>query len=111
MIELILHLLFLGAFILLISRTLPGVYVESYGTSVMVAIVYGLINVTLGLVLKILGLPFIIITLGLFLIIINTFLLWLTDELLDGFDIDDLGTTFVAALLITIADTILSVVF
>jgi putative membrane protein len=111
MIELILHLLCLGAAILLISRILPGMHVDSYGTSVMVAIVYGLINVTLGFILKLLGLPFIIITLGVFLIIINTFLLWLTDQLLDDFEIEDIGTTFVAALLITISDTILAMIF
>lgn len=111
MIELILHLLCLGAAILLISRILPGMHVDSYGTSVMVAIVYGLINVTLGFILKLLGLPFIVITLGIFLIIINTFLLWLTDQLLDDFEIEDIGTTFVAALLITIADTILAMIF
>jgi putative membrane protein len=111
MIELILHLLCLGAAILLISRILPGMHVDSYGTSVMVAIVYGLINVTLGFILKLLGLPFIIITLGIFLIIINAFLLWLTDQLLDDFEIEDIGTTFVAALLITIADTILAMIF
>ena len=111
MIELILHLLCLGAAILFISRTLPGMHVDSYGTSVMVAIVYGLINVTLGFVLKLLGLPFIIITLGVFLIIINTFLLWITDQLFEDFEIEDIGTTFIAALLITIADTILAMIF
>ncbi|MGV0036376.1 MAG: phage holin family protein [Candidatus Azotimanducaceae bacterium WSBS_2022_MAG_OTU7] len=111
MIDLILHLLCLGAAILFISRILPGMHVDSYGTSVLVAIIYGLINVTLGLILKLLGLPFIIITLGVFLIIINTFLLWLTDKLLKGFKIRDIGTTFIAALLITIADTILARIF
>ncbi len=111
MIDLILHLLCLGAAILFISRVLPGMHVDSYGTSVMIAIVYGLINVTLGFILKLLGLPFIIITLGVFLIIINTFLLWLTDQLLEDFEIDNIGTTFIAALLITIADTILAMIF
>jgi putative membrane protein len=111
MVDLILHLLCLGGVVLFLARTLPGVHVDSYGTAVIVAIVYGLINVTLGLVLKLLGLPFIILTLGLFLIVINTFLLWLTDELLDDFEIEDMGTTFVAALLITIADSILSLIF
>ena len=109
--DLILHLLCLGAVVLFISRTLPGFHVDSYGTAVMVAIVYALINVTLGTILKVLAIPFVIITLGIFLVIINTFLLWLTDELLDDFDIDDLGTTFVAALLITISDTILALIF
>ena len=111
MIELILHMLCLGATILLIARVLPGVHVESYGTAVLVAVIYGLINVTLGTLLKLLGLPFVILTLGIFLIIINTFLLWLTDQLLEDFEIEDLGTTFIAALLITIADTVLDLIF
>ncbi len=111
MIDLILHILCLGAAILLIARALPGVYVDSYGAAILVAVVYGLINVTLGTVLKLIGLPFVILTLGVFLIIINTFLLWLTDKFLDDFEIEDLGTTFIAALLITIADTVLMLVF
>lgn len=111
MIDLILHILLLGAVILGIARLLPGVHVENYGTGILVAIVYGLINVTLGTVLKLLGLPFIIITLGIFLVVINSFLLWITDELLEDFEIEDAATTFVAALLITVADTFLSWIF
>jgi len=101
----------LGVVILLIARVLPGVHVDSYGTAVVVAVVYGLINVTLGTLLKLIGLPFVILTLGVFLVIINAFLLWITDALLDDFDIEDIGTTFVAALLITIADTMLGMIF
>ena len=111
MIDLILHILCFAAVIVGIAKLLPGMYVESYGTSIIVAIVYGLINVTLGFVLKLLGLPFIVITLGVFLIVINTFLLWITDQLIEGFEIEDIGTTFVAALLITLADSILSWIF
>ncbi len=111
MIELILHILCLAAVMLFIARTLPGVYIDSYGTAILVAIVYGLINVTLGFVLKLLGLPFIIITLGLFLVVINSFLLYLTDLLFDEFEIDDKGTLFITALLITLADSLLSIVF
>jgi putative membrane protein len=110
-IDLILHLLCLGGVVLLVARVLPGVHVDSYGTAVIVAVVYGLINITLGTVLKLVAIPFVIVTFGVFLVIINTFLLWLTDELLEDFDIDDMGTTFVAALLITIADTILALIF
>lgn len=111
MIDLILHMLCLGAVIFFIAEALPGVHVEGYGTAVLVAVIYGLINVTLGTLLKLLGLPFVIITLGVFLVIINTFLLWLTDQLLDDFEIEDLGTTFIAAILITISDTFLAWVF
>ena len=111
MLDLILHLMCLDAVILLIARSLPGMHVDSYGTSVMVAIVYGLINITLGFILKLLGLPFIIITMGVFLILINAFLLWITDQLLEDFEIEGIGTTFIAALLITITDTILAIIF
>ncbi len=111
MIDLILHFLCLGAVVLFVARALPGVECESYGTAIIVAIVYGLINVTLGTVLKILSIPFVLITLGVFLIVINTFLLWITDQILDDFEIDDIGTTFIAALIITFADTILTWIF
>lgn len=107
MIDLIIHLLLLGFVIFLLAELLPGVHVESYGTAVLVAIVYGVINITLGTVLKILGIPFIIVTLGVFLLLINTFLLWLTDQLMDSFEIDGMGTTFIAAIFITLADAIL----
>ncbi|XOV87879.1 MAG: phage holin family protein [Pseudomonadota bacterium] len=107
MIEVILHFLLLGLVIFMIAESLPGIYVENYGTALGVAIVYGLINITLGTVFKILAIPLILLTLGLFLLLINTFLLWLTDALFENFEIDNMGTTFVAAVLITIADTLL----
>lgn len=105
---LILHLLLLAGFILLIARSVPRIYIAGYGTAVIVALVYGLINVTLGTVLKILSIPFIIVTVGIFLLLINTFLLWLTDQLIENFEIEDGATTFLAAVLITFADTTLA---
>lgn len=107
MIALIVHFILLGMVILFIARSLPGMYVDGYGTALGVAIVYGLINVTLGTVFKVLSIPLIVVTLGLFLLAINTFLLWLTDALFEDFEIDSIGTTFVAAVLITISDTML----
>ncbi|MCB1694048.1 MAG: phage holin family protein [Pseudomonadales bacterium] len=107
MIELILHLLLLGLVIFFIAERLPGIYVRDYGTALGVAVVYGLINITLGTIFKILSIPLIVLTLGLFLLVINTFLLWLTDQLFDDFEIEDMGTTFIAAVLITIADSLL----
>ena len=106
-IELILHLLLLAVVIFGLAQALPGIYIADYGTAVLVAIVYGLINITLGTVLKVLAIPFIIITVGVFLLLINTFLLWLTDQLMEDFEIEDMGTTFLAAIMITLADTFL----
>ena len=109
--DLILHFVLLGVVIFMIAQTLPGIHIEGFGTAVIVAIVYGLINVILGSILKLLAIPFILLSLGLFLLLINTFLLWLTDQLLEDFEIDDIGTTFIAAVIITISDTILGWIF
>ncbi len=108
MIEIVLHVLLLAGFIFFIAERMPRVYVAGYGTAVLVAVVYGLINVTLGTVLKILSIPFIIVTVGLFLLLINTFLLWLTDALIEDFEIEDGATTFIVAVLITFADSLLA---
>ena len=109
--DLILHVLLLGAVIFFIDEALPGITIDGFGTALVVAVVYGLINVFLGTVLKIISFPFIFITLGVFLLFINTFLLWLTDQLVDDFEIDNLGTTFVAAVIITLSDSVLGWVF
>ena len=110
MIDVILHLVLLAAVIFFLAESLPGIYIEGFGTAVVVAIVYGLINIILGTVLKLLSIPFIIISAGFFLLIINTFLLWLTDELIEDFEIENMGTTFIAALVITMSDTLLAVI-
>ncbi len=107
MFELIAYVLLLALAILVISEVLPGIYIEGYGTAIAVAIVYGLINVTLGTVFKVLSLPLIILSLGLFLFIINSFLLYLTDLMIDSFEIESAGTTIVAAILITLSDTVI----
>ena len=105
---LILHLMLLAGVFFILARMMPGIRVAGYGTALLVAVIYGLINVTLGSILKILTIPFIIISVGVFLLLNNTFLLWLTDQILEDFEIEDMGTTFIAAVIITIADTTLS---
>ena len=111
MIDLILHFLLLAVVIFMLAKSLPGFYIHGFGTAVVVAIVYGLINITLGTVLKLLSIPFIIISVGIFLFFINTFLLWLTDQLIEDFEIEDISTTFIAALVITLSDTLLGWIF
>ncbi len=101
------HMLLLGFAIFVIAQSLPGIRLKGFGTAIIVAVVYSLIDVILGSILKFLSIPFIFLTLGLFLLLINTFLLWLTDQLLEDFEIDGLGTTFIAAVLITVCNLVI----
>jgi len=70
------------------SKVVPGIRIRSFGAAVAVAAVYGILNALLGKVLWFLTFPLAVISLGL---VVNALLLWVTDKLVDEFDIDGLG--------------------
>ncbi len=105
------NLFLLSAAVFMVSTFLPGIHIKSYGTAIAVAIVYSIINIFLGWFLFFLSLPLILITFGLFNFVINAFMLWMTDKVIDGFDIDNAFTTFIASLLISITYAVLRSVF
>lgn len=101
----IINILILSAAVFLVSRILPGVRIKGYLTAVAVAIVYSIINFFIGWFLTLLSLPLIIITFGLFKLVLNAFMLWITDRMIEDFEIKDFFTTVLAAVLITLADS------
>ncbi|MDA3788114.1 MAG: phage holin family protein [Desulfobacula sp.] len=107
----IVNILVLSVAVFLVSQFLPGIRVKNFYTAILVAIVYSLINFFTGWLLVLLTLPFIIITFGLFKLVINAFMLWLTDKLMEDFEIKNLLTTFIAAFFITLVDSIIKWVF
>ncbi len=107
----ILNMLILSVVIFLVAEFLPGIRVKNFGTAVIVAIVYSVINFFTGWLLVLLTLPFIVLTFGLFKLLINAFMLWLTDKMMDDFEIKDFLTTFVAAALITLTDSVVKWMF
>ena len=108
MLRLIIEVLATAGLLLVLASLLPGVRVKSYGTAVIVALVYGLLNFFLGTVIGwILFIPM-FLSLGLFGLVINALMLWLTDKLIDDFEIDSLKTTLIMAVLLTIGRVLLS---
>ena len=105
------HILLLSVSIFLIAKMLPGVHIKSFFTSIIVAVVYSIVDFLLGWLLTMLSIPFIFITLGLFTFVINAVLLWITDKIIEDFKIDGIGQTLLAALLITILNSILNWIF
>lgn len=101
------NLLILSVAVFLVANFLPGIRIKSFWTAVVVALVYSVINFFTGWLLVVLTLPLIIVTFGFFKLVINAFLLWLTDKMIDDFEIKDFFTTFVAALLITLVDSLI----
>jgi len=104
----IIEVLATAGLLLVLASALPGVRLKSYRTAVIVALVYGLLNFFLGTVIGwILFIPM-FLSLGLFGLVINALMLWLTDKLIDDFEIDSLKTTLIMAVLLTIGRVVLS---
>ncbi len=92
--ETLLHLAALAFTILVLSRVIPSVRVDSAGTALAVAVVFSVLNFFLGWLIRVALFVPAILTLGLLFLfvpfIVNTVLLWLTDKLIASFEI---GTT------------------
>jgi len=67
---------------------LPGITVNSFLSSIGVAVVLALLNTFLKPVLILLSIPVTILTLGLFLLVINAFIIILASKIVDGFAVD-----------------------
>lgn len=106
------HMTWIIAFLLkalvifLIARLVPGVRLGSYGAAVGVAAVYALLSMLLKWLLVILSFPLILVTFGLFLFVLNGFLLWLTDKLLDSFEIKNFPALAVTTVLMTLGNVL-----
>ena len=108
MLRLIIDVLATAGLLLVLASALPGVRLKSYGTAVVVALVYGLLNFFLGTLIGwILFLPM-FLSLGLLGLVINALMLWLTDKLIEDFEIDSVRTTLTMAVLLTIGRVVLS---
>ncbi len=105
------NLFLLSAAVFMVSKFLPGIRIENYGTAVIVAVVYSIINLLFGWLLVFLSLPLILITFGLFNFVINAIMLWITDKIIDGFEIEGAGTTLLASFLISVTFSVLRFIF
>jgi putative membrane protein len=90
---------------------LPGVEINGgFGSLLIIAAVFGLVNALLGTIVRLLTMPLTIITLGLFALVVNALMLQITDWWLDRLDVDGFVTSLVATVLISLFSTILQVV-
>ena len=104
--NLLIRILLTAVLVLVIAKFLPGVTVENFSTSVIVAIVLGLLNLFVKPVLVLFTFPVTIITLGLFLLVINALIILLCDNLVDGFNVKSFWTALIFSVLLSISQSI-----
>ena len=110
MTRIIIDVLLTAGLVYVLTSVLPGVRMRTFGTAVVVALVYGVLNYFLFWVLALITFIPMLLSLGLFGLVINTFLLWVTDKVVDDFEIRSLGMTFIMAVLLTVGRIVLRVV-
>ena len=97
-----------------VSKLLPGFRIGSFGTALVVSAVYSILYVVLHFilfkVLWLLTIPFVILSLGIIFFVVNAVILWLTDRLVEDFNIEGTATLLMAAVLLTIVNWIIRVV-
>jgi putative membrane protein len=92
--------------VMLISYLMTGVDVDSFTTSLIVAVVLGLLNLIVKPVLILFTIPVTILTLGLFLLVINAIIILLCDNLVDGFSVNSFWTALFFSVVLTISESI-----
>ena len=101
---LLVNLLVNGLAVYITAHVLPGVYVESFLTAVIVSVVLGIVNTFLKPVLFLLTLPATILTLGLFTFVINALMVYLVATFVPGFHVNG----FWAALMFSVVLSLVS---
>ncbi len=100
--KLLLKILINAVAVLLVAYTVPGVIVSSFWVAIVVAIVLGIINLTIRPLLLLLTLPINIITLGLFTFIINALMFGLAAFVVPGFSVSGFMAALLGSLILTV---------
>ena len=94
--------------IYLVAQIVPGIEVRSILTALGAGLVLGLINAIVRPLLIVLTLPVTLVTLGLFLFVLNGLCLWLTSQLVKGFEVRGFWAAVFGALLVSLVSWTLS---
>lgn len=94
-----------------LPRILSGVHVADFTSTIIFAIVLGLLNLIVKPILQLFSLPITIITLGLFSLVINALITLLAAHFTDGIHVDGFWWAFIFSIALSIITSILESIF
>lgn len=104
----ILRILLTAIAVIVLASFLPGVEIQGYTSAILVALVLGILRVTVKPLLVFFTLPATIVTLGLFLLVINAVIILLADYLIGAsFEVSGFWTALLFSILLSIFQSIL----
>ena len=93
-----------------VTAVLSGVTVDTVGDLIRAALLFGILNSILKPLLRLLTLPLAFITLGLIWFGVAMLMLWLTDLLIDGFEIHGFRSLVWATIIVWAVNVVLDFV-
>ena len=93
-----------------VTAVLSGVTVDTVGDLIRAALLFGILNTILKPILRLLTLPLAFITLGLIWFGVAMLMLWLTDLLIDGFEIHGFRSLVWATIVVWAVNVVLDFV-
>lgn len=106
--KLVIRILVTALIVLFLSNFLGGVVVDGFGTSIIVAIVLGLLNLFVKPLMVLFTLPITVLTLGLFLFVINAVIILLCSELVGGFHVASFWTALLFSILLSVLQSVMN---
>ena len=105
--KLLMKIVFTAILVMFLSNVMKGVEVDNFATSILVAIVLGLLNIFVKPILILFTLPVTVYTLGLFLLVINAILILLCSEIVGGFSVNSFFTAFLFSIVLSLLQSIM----
>jgi putative membrane protein len=91
-----------------VANLVPGITVASFWTALVLALLWGLIGVTIKPVVLVLTLPINVLTLGVFTFIINGFFLSLLGGIVKGFEVQGFWVAVLGALVLSVINMLIN---
>lgn len=110
MLGLLVQWLLYAVALMIVSRIVPGFYVQGLWPAMIASLVIGLLNATVGFFLKIITFPLSILTLGLFLLIINGLMILLASNIVQGFHVRGFVPAFWGAVVLALLGMVIRAV-
>lgn len=95
-----------AASIVLAAYLVPGIHVASFYSAFVVALVLGVLSITIKPVVKLITLPLTLLTLGLFSLVVNALFFWLAGSVVKGFYVSGFGAAFIGAIIVSVVNYI-----
>lgn len=109
--NLIIRLLITAVVAYLLTYVLSGVRFDDFSSTIVFALVLGLLNLIVKPILKLLGLPLTIITLGLFSLVINAIVIMIADYFVDGMTVDGFWWALIFSIVLSLVTSVFESVF